>query len=66
MVLLAGAGFLLGTVISKVDNGPENYPLAAGAAGLGAVCGLQVVRTSRSVVIYRRTDGVTPVSAQAP
>ena len=66
MVLLAGAGFLVGSFISRVDNGPENYPLAVGLAGVSAVCALRGVRTSWSVVIYRRTDGVTPVSAQAP
>jgi hypothetical protein len=66
MVLLAGAGFLIGSLVSTVDNGPENYPLATGLAGVAALGGLQGVRTPRSKVIYRRTDVVTPVSAQAP
>jgi hypothetical protein len=66
MVLWAVGYFLIGSLISRVDNGPENYPLAVGLAGVAALCGLQGVRTSWSKVIYQRTDGVTPVSAQAP
>jgi hypothetical protein len=66
MVLWAGGYFLIGSLISTVDNGPENYALATSLAGVAALAGLQGVRTPRSKVIYRRTGEVTPISAQAP